>query len=75
MTEESQVETGLSTMGDTLDRGFQFASALFEAIHEYGPAQFSPAQKEALGNYLLVSAVEWVKARNRLDAGLPRPSI
>ena len=59
MTEE------MSTMGDTLDRGLRFGSALYEVVHEYGPAHFTNHQKEALGRYLLDSAVEWVRAQNR----------
>lgn len=58
-----------STMGDDLDQGLRFASALFEVVHEYGPAQLSAHQKEALGHYLLTSAVEWVKASNRAASG------
>lgn len=54
---------------DSLDQGFRFASELHEVVHEFGPSTLSSKEKEALGKYLLDSAVEWVRARNRAAKG------
>ena len=50
----------------TEEDGMAFADALFALVHRLGPREYSTAQKEAMAEYLLESAIEWAKAAGRL---------
>lgn len=55
----------MTTNKTGLEHGLAFVERLFELVHEFGPPDFTQAEKEALGNYLAESAVGWVQATNR----------
>ena len=49
-------------------RGERFADELYALVHRLGPPEMDIHQRDAMANYLLESAVEWVRAANRRTA-------
>lgn len=55
----------MGEVNSTEEDGMAFADGLYTLVHSLGPRQLSTAQKEAMADYLLQSAIEWAKAAGR----------
>jgi dsDNA-binding SOS-regulon protein len=58
----------MSVAADTFDAGFAFAEELTALTHRGGPPSLTEAEREALAQHLIASAVNWVMAHNRAKA-------
>lgn len=58
----------MSVTADTFDAGYRFAEELTKLTHRAGPTSLTEAEREALAQHLISTAVNWVMARNRAKA-------
>jgi hypothetical protein len=68
-TSTSNRKDGSSPQTDDA-RGFAFPEALHEVVCKSGPSDLSQGEQQALSEYLLTAAMEWVRARNRISRAL-----